>query len=114
MQTPVEGHETLVNPLPSGLVRFGTLWIVQPDPSHTSTPGPFNPGPNDPTLVHATAETHDTPSSVLKRLVLGPGTFSIVQLLPSQRSASGWVASGNESDPTAVHADAAAHEIPFR
>jgi hypothetical protein len=90
MQAPDDGHETLVKPLAPALLGFGALWMVQVDPSQVSTPGS---DPNDPTLVHVMAETHDTPASpfslVLDSLVLGSGAFSIVQVLPFHASASG-------------------------
>jgi hypothetical protein len=41
-----------------------------------------------PTAVHAVAEMHDTPDSLLACAPLGLGVVWIVQLVPFQRSAS--------------------------
>jgi hypothetical protein len=118
MQIPGDGHETLVKTLSPALLGFGALWLVQVDPSHVATSGTDPTDPtlvNDPTLVHSAAETHDTPASPF-RPVLSSGTLSIVQVLPFQPSASDCIAvtpGFSTSDPTAVHVDAEAHEIPL-
>jgi hypothetical protein len=80
-------HETAFRVTPP----FGVAWIVQVRPSQASASvrsEQLNPQkPIDPTAVHAVAEVHDTPFRLIAA-PLGLGVVWIVQVRPSQRSAS--------------------------
>jgi hypothetical protein len=67
-----------------------------------------------PTAVHDVAEVHETPLRSLLVAPLGFGVVWIVQLLPSQRSASVVPGAPVLEKPTAVQAAADVHETPLR
>src|SRR6516162_9319887 len=63
--------------------------------------------------MHLVAAEHEMPESSAKLLSLGLGTLSMVQLIPSQDSASGTsVPAPLEENPTAMHEFDVRHEIP--
>ena len=99
-------HETVFRPPPPPEV--GVVWIVQVLPSHCSASGPMaQPMPQatiwSPTAVQALADEHET---AFRLPPLGVGVVWIVQLVPSQRSAT--------VPPTAMHAVAEAHDTADR
>ena len=68
-----------------------------------------------PTAVHEVAELHETPSNATSNCPEGAGTVWSVQLVPFQRTASGWLGKSlNPAPPTAVQALAEVQDTPRR
>src|SRR5947209_9752304 len=110
----VDTHDTELRTLLVALAD-GVGWIVHAAPFQASTSGAVDVDPSEePTAVQAVAAEHETPSSVLDVLPGGVRVAWIVQLRPSQRSASGSVTPPVDvlPKPTAVHAVADEHDTP--
>src|SRR5215470_16845599 len=93
MQTVAELHDIPANPEPIDLAGAGVTWTRQLVPSHRSASGTLVPELSRlaPPAVHAFAEVQDTAKKPLSGRPSGLGAAWMRQLVPSHRSASGWI-----------------------
>jgi hypothetical protein len=95
---------------------FSTVQLLPSQLSATGAPLRSTQHRTFPTAVHASAEAHEIPLNV--PLLAGEGVFSIVQLLPSQRSTTGCVTNGAGpvlvKTPAAEHASDEVHETALK
>src|SRR5215472_16365069 len=93
MQTAAELHDIPANPEPIDPAGAGVTWTRQLVPSHRSASGTLVPELSRlaPPAVHAFAEVQDTAKNSATADPAGLGVAWTRQLLPSHRSASGWI-----------------------
>src|SRR5215472_7737954 len=111
VQASAAVHDTADSWLSNAPVGLGVAWMVQLVPSQCSASVCGGPGLGSeksnqlPTAVQASAAVHDTPDNWLR--VAGLGVASMLQLVPSHRSASviwTWLPGPVKYAPTAVQA----------
>jgi hypothetical protein len=115
VQVVEDVHDTPFRAMVVAPAGLGVLWIVQLVPSQISASVRWVlPTSYDPTAVHAVADVHDTPFRAMVVALAGVGVLWIVQLVPSQISASVSGVLPTTYAPTAVQAVADVHDTPVK
>jgi hypothetical protein len=122
MKVPTAVHavgdvqETASRALVTESGALGVRRVVQLAPSQLSANPKEAPPPDTfpfPTAVQALTDTHEAPPSPVPWP--GAGFLWIFQVVPSQRSTSGWAAMPSAwKYPTAVQVRAEGHDTPYR
>src|SRR5215472_16914066 len=87
-----EGQDTAKNSATAGPAGLGVAWTRQLVPSHRSASAVVPVASVwAPTAVHAVAEVQETAKKPLSGRPSGLGAAWMRQLVPSHRSASGWI-----------------------
>jgi len=113
-------HETAVSWVNTDPAGLGVDWMVQLVPSHASarvTVFPLLPdGVEDPTAMQAVELVHETPARLLEIEPAMFGVVTMLQLVPSQLSASveDVPATGSSAVPTAMQLVSDEQEIASR